>query len=81
MTIDHLVRVGQVSDGSMGNIICPSAGESLGKLGVGSSYMSADDCAPLPYIYTAYGAITCLFGEIICRFGEIIYICSSGESV
>ena len=74
------MRVGQVLAGSMGNIICPSAGESLGKLRVGSSYMSADDCAPLPYLYAAYGEITRL---LVRSFADLVrsYIRPSGESV
>ena len=78
MTIDHLVRVGQVLDGSMGNIICPSAGESLGKLGVGSSYMSADDCAPpyMPHMVRLNAFLVRSFADLVRS-----YICSSGESV
>ena len=79
MIIDHLVRGGQVLDGSMGNIICPSAGESLGKLGVGSSYMSADDCARLPHMLH----MVRLHAFLVRSFADLVrsYIHPSGESV
>ena len=42
--------------------------------------MSADDCAPLPYLYAAFGEITRL---LVRSFADLVrsYIRPSGESV